>query len=65
MSDLPPKQETPGKDWIHVQRIIVAGEFCKSELIVRCKYALYHCFLGTIEQVQYAREQEKAARPSV
>jgi hypothetical protein len=44
MNDLPPKQETPGTDGIHVQGIIVAGEFCKCELIVRCKYALGHCF---------------------
>jgi hypothetical protein len=35
MNDLPPKQETPGMDGIHVQRIIVSGEFRKSELIVR------------------------------
>jgi hypothetical protein len=46
MDDLLTKEQAPGEDGIQVQRIVVAGEFCKCMLIVRCEYSLCHRLLG-------------------
>jgi hypothetical protein len=64
MNDLLPKQQAPGHHGINVHGIMVAGEFCKSKLIVGCECALCRCVLWPTGQVQYAPGEEKDARHS-
>ena len=64
MNDLLSEQEAPGNYGIHVQGVIVAGESCKSKLIVGCECALCHGSLWAIGQVQYAQGEEKDAQRS-